>query len=99
MQSFISQLSIDTQSFILIHNTAAEPDNKIITFIPLNFLRLENCMLLLLTQYLNNDAVVLKNSRKTSTVYRNPAIIASRNIDSKIDSENVILEKIKCTKK
>ena len=99
MQSFILQLSTNTQSFTLIRNTAAEPDNKTITLIPLNLLKLENYMLLLLAQYLNDNAVVPKDLKKTSIVYRDFAIIAPRNIDSKIDSENIIPEGMKRTKK
>ena len=56
-------------------------------------------MPLLLTQYSNNDVVILKNLKETLTIYRDFAIIAPRNIDSKIDSENVILEKMKHIKK
>ena len=56
-------------------------------------------MLLLLTQYLNDNAVVSKNLKEASTVYRDLAIIVSRNIDSRIDSENIILEGVKHIKK
>ena len=99
MQFFILQLLIDTQSFTLIHDTAVKFNNKTIMFISLNFLRLKNCMLLLLAQYSNDDVVILKDLKKTLMVYKNPAIIASRNINSKIDSKNVILEEMKHIKK
>ena len=56
-------------------------------------------MLPLLAQYLNDDAVVLKDLREASTVYKNLAIIASRNIDFKIDSKNIIFKKMKYIKK
>ena len=98
-QSFTPQLLTDTQSFTLVRDTAAELDNETITFIPLNLPRLENCMPPPLAQYSNDDAVVPKDSGEASTAYRDPAIIASRNIDSRIDSENVILEGVKCTRK
>ena len=56
-------------------------------------------MLLLLTQYSNNNVVVPKNLKKTLIIYRDFVIIISRNINSKIDSENVIPEGMKYTKK
>ena len=68
-------------------------------FISLNLSRLKNCMLLFLIQYLNNNTVVSNDLREALTVFRDFIIIASHNIDSKIDFENVILEKIKCIKK
>ena len=99
MQFFTLQLLINTQLFTLIRDIAAEFDNKTITFIPLNLPRLENCMPPLLAQYLNDDVIISKNSKKTLTIYRDLAIIASRNIDFRIDFENIIFEKVKHIRK
>ena len=76
-----------------------EFDNEIIMFISLNFSKLENCMPLFLAQYLNNNVVVPNDLTRTLMVYKDLMTIASHNIDFKIDSENIILEKVKHIKK